>query len=305
LTLSLIALAVFLSALLGAAVLLWRRLPGAAAASAGEVACVRCGTPGRLLAADSFLCPACRHDVRDLGVALARPGAAAGPLWRVVGFSAALGVVALAGTAIGVQAMPRTQYVAAEASFWQSGKGYRLVMFAVNGRRIMRGAERGPLEGELTADLFLTNGEVLTLEVQSPSRRYRVIDTAGREVVPLSADGAFNESAVLQWTAAVPEPDPFNKDGPPLARKAYAKIYEMLGPELPPPSPAPPAPPVVEAETLSTGSSSSHGGSGPPAYALPAAVMGWSLIWLSGLCFILRRSQRERAPAPAGQGAPA
>jgi hypothetical protein len=158
------------------------------------------------------------------------------------------------------------------------------------------------LEGELTADLFLMNGEVVTLEVQIPSLRYRVIDTAGREVVPPSAEGALDESAVVRWIAAAGL-DPADRDVRALARASFIKIYGMLGRDLPPLAPLPP---VAERGSFSSGGSSSFAGSGgPPGYALPAAVIVWSLLWLAGLCFILRRGQRERPAAFPGKRVPA
>jgi hypothetical protein len=298
-TLSLLALIVVFAALAAAAVL--RRLPGAAEAAAGEVVCVRCGTPGRLLAADTFVCPVCRHDVRDLGVALVRPGVGAAPLWRIV-LCTVVCAIGLGATNFVMQEAPRVYYTENEASLRQqrAGSAYRRVEFRATGRRVTPGAQREPLEGDLTADVFLTNGQVFTLEVFSPSLRYRVIDTAGREAVPLTAEGAFNESAVLQWLAAAGL-DPSDRVIRALARAAYQRVDELLNLWLPPP------PPLEYVGGYSTGGSAGGGGfgGGLPPYALPAAVAFWSVLWLAWLWVALRRRQRGRPPAPPREGVPA
>ena len=117
-------------------------------------------------------------------------------------FSAGLCAVALLGTAALVAVMPRVEHVWSEERVWEEGSIYRRLHFTVSGHRATRGNAPTPLNGELTADLFLKSGDVLTLEVSSPSLRYRIVDTAGRDAVPPSADGAFDESAVLRWMAA-------------------------------------------------------------------------------------------------------
>ncbi|HXE53153.1 MAG TPA: hypothetical protein VN541_09065, partial [Tepidisphaeraceae bacterium] len=93
--LDLLASIIFFSALTAAAMLVWRRLPRAAAAAAGEPVCLACRTPARLLAADSFVCPTCGRDVREAGIGLARPRGFLVPFWRLVNFSAGLCLVAL------------------------------------------------------------------------------------------------------------------------------------------------------------------------------------------------------------------
>ena len=78
--LDLIATAVFVSVILTAVVLVWRKLPVASAILAGEPVCLACQIPAGLLPADSFICPACRRDVRVLGIGLVRPRGFAAPL---------------------------------------------------------------------------------------------------------------------------------------------------------------------------------------------------------------------------------
>jgi hypothetical protein len=57
--------------------------------------------------------------------------------------------------------------------------------------------------------------------------------------------------------------------------------------------------------SFSTDGGSRHSGTrGPPPYALPAAVMFWSLVWLGGLWLIVPRGKRP-PPAPPVEGAPA
>jgi hypothetical protein len=284
-----LALLTFLAVAALAAVLLMRRLPRAAARATGETVCLGCGTPARRLAPDSFRCPVCRHDVRELGLAAPKPGAFAGPLWRVITFSVILcGLVLLAAMLI-TESLPKVEYFSADADLWSQGQPYRRLVLIASGKR---GPRREHFVGEIDADLFLENGDLFTLEIQSPPLRYRVIGPAGGEAVPWTAGNLLDESIILHWTAAAGlntnDPDTLS-----IARQVHIKLREILGPSLPP---LPPLPRVAGGSS-GTGSSSS-GSAGPPEYVAPIAVITGSLVWLAGVWVILRRRTGEPSTTP-------
>jgi len=290
-------LMVFLAVVAVGAMLIRRHLPASTVATAGEPACLACGKAGRELRADTFLCTGCGRDLRERGVARRRPRAFAGAFWRVAFFSAALCVVALIGTGIAMSRPPRVNYISGESSQWSSEEPFERIDFFANGQRI---GDHGPLAGELEGDLFLHSGEVVTLELESPSLRYKVIDTAGREAEPLSAPGAFDESAALRWLAAGGL-DPADLRVRARGRQAYLKVCETLGlPAALPPSDQPSLP------GLSGGSSGGYSrSSNQAAFLMPAVVMTWSVLWLIGVWMILRRSARRPPPVRLPEGAPA
>jgi hypothetical protein len=269
------------------------RLPRAQAAMIGEPVCLVCDTPARRMPPDSFLCPGCGRDVRERGLAVRTKGAFAGPFWPVVVFSAALCAVAPLVTSLLILALPRLEYISEYTSVWGSGQEYRHLEFTAVGRRIADPPQPRPLEGEVHADLFLTIGEVFTLEIQCPALRYRVLDTAGREKSTWSSAGAFDRWAVEQWMAAAGLGTGDKVQG--AVDSAYAELHRMLG--LPAPTP-----PANWRGSSGRGSSrSSHGG--PPAYVVPAAVIVWSLAWLAGVWRILRRPPKTSPATRPAQGA--
>jgi hypothetical protein len=295
--LDLLPLVVFLAVVAVGTMLIRRHLPTSAASTAGEPACLACGKAGRELRADTFLCTGCGRDVRERGVARRRPGAFAVAFWRVVIFSAALCVIALVGTGITMSRLPQVTSISAESSDWPSGESFEQMDFVADGQRT---GHQGPLAGELEGDLFLQSGEVVTLELQSPSLRYSVTDGAGREAVPLSAAGAFDESAVLRWlsTGALDPADPRVRA---RARQAYLKVCTTLGLPAQATSSEPPSLPSLSGGSTSGYSSSSS----QAAFLMPAVVMTWSVLWLIGVWLLLRRPVRRAAPTPLPEGAAA
>jgi hypothetical protein len=295
--LDLLPVAVFLAVIAVGAVLIRCRLPASAAKATDEPECMGCGKPGRDLPADSFVCSGCGRDVREQGLARRRPRAFAGAFWRVVVFSAVLCVVALVGTGIIVSRLPQVTSISAESSVWPSGESFERMDFLANGQRT---GDKGPLQGELEGDLFLRSGEVVTLEVQSPSLRYKVIDAAGRDAVPLSAASAFDESAVMRWLSAggLDPADPLVRS---RAWQTYLAVCETL--RLPAPATPPDRPGLP---SLSGGGSGGYSSSSlQPAFLMPAAVTIWSVLWLIGVWLILRRAVRRAAPTPLPEGAAA
>jgi hypothetical protein len=291
--LDVLALLVWIAVAVAGASVLRVRLPRADAALTGQPVCLVCGTPGRRLPADSFQCPGCGRDVRARGLAARKAGAFAGPFWRGVVFSAALCAVAPLVTSLLILALPRLEYISEYASVWGSGQEYRHLEFTAVGRRSADPPQPRPLEGEVHADLFLTNGEVFTLEIQCPALRYRILDTSGREKSTWSRAGAFDRWAVLQWMAAAGLGTGDKVRG--AADSAYAELHRMLG--LPAPTPQA----HWRGNSGRGSSSSSHGG--PPAYVVPAAVIVWSLAWVAGVWRILRPPPKASSMTPPAQGA--
>jgi hypothetical protein len=272
-----------LAVIVAAVVILRRNLGVACEAAAGELVCLGCRTPARLLSPDSFICPGCRRDVRELGIDLDRPKGMTRPFWHAVIFSAAVCSVALVTTGV-LSSELRVNYVSIQSSLGFTGEAYQSVEVLVTGRRRSAG---DPLFGELYADMFLTNGQVVTLVIDSPSRRYRLIDVDGHE---LASHDTFGEEAALRWLsmAGLDEADPQVRQ---QAVWMKARIDNYLNGNMSisfgPPDQRP---------HYTGGGGGSSGSSGPPEWLLPCSVIGWSLIWLVGL----RRIIRHRvAPAPA------
>jgi hypothetical protein len=286
------ALLVFLTVVAAGAMLLRRRLRVLDASLTAEIVCLACGTPAHKLSPDSFTCPTCRNDVRARGLGPRKPRSFTGPFWRITTFSAILCAAALLVTGVVTLALPRLEYLSEDASIWRSDQPYRLIEFSAAGTRSADHSQPRPLHGEVHADLFLTTGDLFTLELQSPALRYRVTDTAGHEIVPWSAPGAFDESAALQWFAAA---GLSNDDHRLAARAAHAQILKLLG--LPEPS-TPPSWPGGSGG--GSGGYSSH--AGPPQSLIPATLLFWSLAWLGGLWLILRPPPNIPPKAPATNG---
>jgi hypothetical protein len=301
-TLNLLALLIFLAAAIAGAVLLKRRLPraAAAAAAASPPVCLDCGAPARLLPTDSFICPTCRHDVRDLGLAAKNPRAFTGPFWNVVTFTAGLCALALIATLITTLTLPVVQTFSTETDIWSSAPGpYRRIVLNVGGNWIPQ--DRDPdtprvVEAELYADLFLDTGEVFTLELESPSFRYRVIDTAGREVVPWSTTRELDESPFLRWLSAAG----LNAADPTVrftAQNVHTRICDGLRIKNRPVT----LQPISGGFSGSTSGNSSSSG-GPPQYRTPLLVIVASPLWLAGLWLFLR--PRRRRPSRATRSQP-
>jgi hypothetical protein len=293
----LLPVAVFLTVVALGILLVRRRLPASAGAAAGEPMCFVCGKAGRELPADSFICGGCGHDVRERGLARRRSRAFAGAFWRVLVFSAGLCGVALVGTGIIMSRLPQSNYISAQSSVRPSGESFERMNFVADGQQTRN---QGPLDGELEGDLFLHNGEVVTLEVQSPSLRYRVIDAAGHDSVPLSAPGAFDQSAVIRWLSAggLDPADPLVRSRAWQAYMAVCKTLRLPAPATPTDQPSLP--------NLSGGGSGGYSSSPhEPAFLMPVVVMSWSVLWLIGVWLVLPRPVRTAAPTPLPEGAAA
>ena len=199
-----------------------------------------------------------------------------------------------------IHVLSPVHYISAHVSWWSEGELYQSLNIDVSGRQ----AGSAPLAGKLHADLFLISGELVTLEVDSPSLHYRVIDREGRESVRPS-DARFGEPAVLRWIGASGL-NPSDREVHAWALAACSKIGNMLALRLES------VPRSIEAQSgFKDGASSFFGDSldfstnsfsGPPAYAIPTAVMGWSVLWLGGLQLILRRGARKSPPDPSNVG---
>ena len=298
-----LALIVFCACAVTGIVLLWRRLPPADVAAAGRNVCLSCNAPASNLLADSFVCPGCGQDVRVMGVGPRPSKPFRGPLWRVLNFSVAVCFLTLIGAAIALTALPKVHYVSSHVSLRVSGPEYQRVELTVHGRT-RPDAKPAPVEGRLHADLLLATGDVFSLEVESPSLRYRATDSSQREVIPMSAPGApgaLDERAVLRWMESAGL-DASRNDVRFLARETYRRIREMLSlPE----TTLSPLPPSSSLGGSVSGSASHSGSTAPPQSATAVALIVGSMVWLTGLVWILRPTVSSRRQIPSTQEAPA
>jgi hypothetical protein len=295
-----LALIVFCACALTGVVLLWRRLPPADVAAAGQTVCLNCKAPTSKLSPDSFICPGCGQDVRHTGVGPRPSKPFRGPLWRVLNLSVGVCFLTLIGAAIALTALPRVHYVSSEVSLRVSGPDDQRVELTVHGRT-RPDARPAPVEGQLHADLLLATGDVFSLEVESPSLRYRATDSNQREVIPMSAPGALDEPAVLRWMESAGL-DTTRHNVRFLARETFRRIREMLSlPE----TPLSPLPPSSSLGGSVSGGASYSGSTAPPQSATAVALIVGSIVWLTGLVWILRPTLPSRGQVPSIQEGPA
>lgn len=282
--LNLFAIFVFFAVLATVIGLLWRRLPRAGDASAGELLCGSCGTPASRFAIDAFICPVCGKDARELGLIAKKSAAAAGPFRLLLVFTAILNLLALVCTVALTLGLQRDFIVSNDVQRWSDGKTTYHVDLDAAGIRDRKG---GPLAGEADGDIVSADGELITLQVHSPSLRYEIVNDAGRIMAP-SSGGAFEEQAVLQWLAAA-KLDPAD----PLVRWGARESYEHLCGTLKL-TPAPPSVPQPHMRSLSSSSGGSLSSFSTVAPALlPFSLIGWSIGWLIGVLLILARARHK------------
>jgi hypothetical protein len=288
----LLALLVFCACAVAGFILLRCRLPAAERDATGRPVCLACHTPAARLSPDSFLCPTCNHDVRICGLAPIPAGTYQGPLWRVLTFSVILCVLALVATALAHVVLPRSHHFSSNTTIHLPVDGFRRMELTLDGHRTHRASQPRTIDGQLHADLLLSTGDLVTLEIQSPSLRYRVTDADQREIIPLSPHDPLDESAVLRWMSAGGlNPDRYDVRS--AARQAYTRIRQML--DLPPVELQPlPAPPDDRSRRALMGGSTSIGGgqsasADVPEFVLPYSMIFWSVLWLAGVAYILRR----------------
>ena len=269
------ATAVFLLVLAIAALLIRRKLPRAGSIAGDEPVCLACQIPARLLPADSLICLACRRDLRVMGVGRVRPRAFAAPFWRLVCFSLLLCIIAVFSSALLIAQLPSVTYMTAHSNTEIGDEPFENLELTFGGHR----AGRGPLEAELYADLYLENGELVTLAVQSPSRRYQLIDPRGR--ASEWSTEPLDEQAILRWMAAggmnVADPR-ILRLAPWMVRKLNAGLHgEVFGGDL-----------MGGPRYLGGGGSSSS--TGLPPQVTHLCVIAWSILWLAGVWWILHRA---------------
>ena len=291
-----LALIVFCACALTGVVLLWRRLPLADVAAVGQNVCLNCKFPASSLVADSFICPGCGRDVRHMGVGPRSSKSFRGPLWRVLNFSVGVCFVTLIGAAIALTALPKVHYVSSDVSLRVTAPEFQRVELTAQGH--IR-PDATTVEGRLHADLLLASGDVFSIEVESPSLRYRAADSDQREVIPMSSPGALDERAVLRWMESAGL-DSSRNNVRFLARETHRRIREMLS--LPETPPSPPSSPVIGSYSIGT---SNSGSTAPPHSATAVALIVGSMIWLTGLVWILRPTGSARRQVPSTQEAPA
>lgn len=290
--LNLLAILFFLAAMIAAIVLLWRRLPGASATAEGEVVCLACGAPAQQFAADSFVCPSCGHDARQMGLAAKLPRVTADPFWRFIAFTVLLCALALGATLSLLKEFRRTDTIGSDAEFWSDGtRSYRILLNTQISHDPRKDATAGNLEGNLIAG----SGRLVTLEIQSPSLHYDVVEDGGRVLVPLS-QGALDEAAILKWLT-VGELDPSDLVVRGIARRTYVTICNKLNVE-------PAQLPRLDLPSMSGGSSGSYSTSeSAPAALMPVSIISWSIVWLLGTWLILRAGQRKSVQRAVKEGA--
>lgn len=294
-----IAIFAFLAAMVIGFGIIWRRLPRASEAAVGEPFCIACGTPASQFSAESFSCPQCGRDARELGLAAIKPLAKVDPFWRLVGFSAVLCLLALISAAALLAALRQTSEVSIESTYWGDGTVYQRFSVTADGNW----KSNGQFEGELNADLYTLEGKLRTLEVRCPSLHYEVMDDTGRALVGQSGD-KFDYSAVLQWMRAA-KLDPDTPGVQAEARRAYYQVCQTLK-LTPEPLPTPQTTSLMtsgsSSDSMISGSSGYSGSAHAPASVMPASLIAWSLAWLVGTWLILR-PRRPQSPSGEGGGA--
>lgn len=288
---NLLATSVLFASIVMGVILVWRRLPKASASAVGEAFCLSCGTPARQFSLDAFTCPRCNRDARDLGLAARKPGADQDPFWQLIWFTAILSILALSSTGVLLNNITRVYRDDVQTVGWRDATGYHQLSLFANG---ITAGDEGTFTGEVQGELLATNGDLLVLEIACPSRRYDIVNSTGRMIVPLSP-GPFDEAAILRWMSEA-QLDLANAQVRSAAKIAYQIICQTLRVS------AVPAP-GIEAGIFPLSSTSSYSGfeSTPPSL-MPACVIAWSIAWLIGTWCILKPKQRPAQPPDAAQG---
>jgi hypothetical protein len=298
--LNVIALVTFYLAVATAALSLRQRLrPSGGFVGAGGLACVACGSPASALS--TFSCPACRRDVREYGLAALRGrgggGAATGPLWALLAWTAALGVVAGLLTALTYDRLAADYQdfqVDRQTSFLADSGGYTII---VHGGGSMLGGRPGP--GTAAADLWVRGRGFASLEVRVPPLRGRVVDADGAELAP---EASLDLPLVFKWfEAAGADPEDAVVDH--QARQALWSIAaDLRHPVQVLPSRKPL--PVMSSMSNSIGGGSSSGRQLGPEWLGPSALIIWTAVWLAGAWLLPRWWTRlpNRRPAQPNTG---
>jgi hypothetical protein len=289
--LNLIALASIAGAIIVAFILIRRYLPrGAVAATGAENVCRRCGAPA--LSLTSFTCPGCGHDVREAGLGPRRGRTAVGVFWTVVVFTFAYVLVAMIAGNLLHNSLPTVYRVSRNTSLTVSSPEIRGIEMFLDAK----GRDEDRLNGTLTGDLYGSAG-VVTLEVEMPGRRWRLLDPTGKQ---LDAGEVLDGKVVYRWMELAGTAPGAATDSPVLHSDA-AHIADAVGRLAGARIEMPPVPRTGRALSLSYSSSSGGGSSRmPDARWAPLMIIATTAAWLAGVYFILlshRANAKHSTPA--------
>jgi hypothetical protein len=156
------------------------------------------------------------------------------------------------------------------------------------------GENERAVEGTLTGELYGASGVVI-LEVDLPSRHWRLLDLAGEQ---LAAGDSLSGRVIYQWMELGGAPSDTA-----VAHSDAAHIAAAVGRLAGMKVAMPPVPGTGLPLSLSYSSSSGGGSSrAPDPKWMPLIATAASLLWLAGVYLILL-SQRAR-PSPAAPAAP-
>ena len=275
-----------------AGLLLRRHLP--LAGTQLQPLCARCGTPGSSLT--SFACPGCGHDVREAGLAPRRTGSTLRLFWLVVVFTFAFVLASMIVGGILLNMLPANHRVSRNVSMRVSQPEIRGVDLYLEGS----GRDVQRLGGSVTGELYGAGGVVI-LEIELPSRRWRLLDLSGER---LDAGDHLDGKVVYRWMELAGAPT-----DTPVAHSDAGHIADAVGRLVGGKLQLPPVPVTERPLSLSYSSSSSGGSSSAPDPRwMPLIATAASPLWLAGVYLILlSRRARARvaqppAPAPAAVG---
>jgi hypothetical protein len=253
-----------------AAALLLRRYVRRTSVSLAPV-CLRCGAPGAALT--SFTCPGCGHNVREAGLGPPRGRSPLGPFWRAAAFTAVFLFLAVFLAGALMSALPPVHKASNFTTMRVASPGVRGVDLFLKGG----GLDDRRFNGTLTGDMYAKGG-VVTLEVNLPEMRWRLLDLSGAQ---LDSGERLDGQVIYNWMsrAGVAVDTPVaHSDALHIARAIGRHSRTDL--EMPPQS----------ARALSLSFSSSTGGHSsnqPDERALPLIVMAGAALWLAGLWIVL------------------
>jgi hypothetical protein len=190
---TLFALVVTAAALAAGLVILYRLLPRPGVAL--RLVCVRCGVAAEAL--QSFTCPGCGHDVREMGLARSRGRSPTAPFWTVVVFTLVLLFLLMVGTGAVASLTPTLRRFETSLTLSSSSSPIAIVELEVSG--IGPAFNRRHQDTSLSAELYTTEGTCVPLRFDGRTGRWTLGDAAGAASVE-SGEG-LDEALAMRWAA--------------------------------------------------------------------------------------------------------
>jgi hypothetical protein len=240
-----------------------------------SVRCARCGTAGEAL--ESFICPGCGSDVREVGLVATIRRSAFALFWTAMIFTLVMLLVSGIGEDVLRQFAPYSNYVRRERYLHPSFGGFESIEIEGSFTEFA-----GIQHGQFTADLTLRDGRMTIMQIVLPSRSCRMTDENGN----VDGLGTFDQSTLRKWLkhSGVDDTEAEIRAG---ISSTYMELNNFISSDYHP----------------LTGSLFSGGGGSSAnrivaSWFRPALSAGGVSLWLLGLAWLLRERQTAAGGKP-------